>query len=329
MPDQFEAFRIYQDARPFKAGVETLSLDDLTPGDTVIKVAYSGVNYKDALAGSGKTPILRTSPLNGGIDLAGTVVESRSGQYQPGDIVLAQGSGLSERYDGGYAEYARLPDECLLPIPPVLTAFEAMVIGTAGFTAALAIDQMETNGQKLQTGPVLVTGASGGVGSFAVRLLSQLGYECVAATRKPSARDYLQHLGATEVISAIDPVTDTLGKQQWSGGIDNLGGQTLASVLKTTKMSGNVVSIGLLESADLSISVMPFIIRGVNLLGVSSANCPRAVRERIWQRLGEDMKPGNLDTITNEVIGLRQLPQAFEKLLTGQVQGRIIIEMRH
>ena len=326
MPDEFNAFRIHQD-KPFHAGLEAIGLNDLTAGEIVIKVAYSGINYKDALAGSGKAPILRTSPLNGGIDLVGTVLESESSQYQPGDKVLAQGSGLSERYDGGYAQYARLPQACVLSLPPTLSFKEAIAIGTAGFSAAMAVDQMEINGQAPALGSVLVTGASGGVGSFAVQLLAKLGYSCVAATRKLSAKAYLQQLGADQVIPAIEVISEDLGKQQWGGGIDNLGGQTLVSILRTTKSLGNVVSVGLAESANFSMSVMPFIIRGVNLLGVSSANCSQSVRQRIWQRLATDMKPDNIELTIHSVIGLSQLAESFKRILAGKVQGRILVDL--
>lgn len=326
MNKTFEAFRIHQDGRQFRAGIELLHRDDLTEGDVLIEVGYSGINYKDALAGMGRATILRKSPLNGGIDLAGIVVESGAKQFSPGDSVFAQGSGLSEVYDGGYACYARLPAECLLPVPDGLSVFSTMAIGTAGFTAAFCIDLMERNGQSREKGPVLVTGATGGVGSFAVHLLSLLGYESVASTRKQNLRDYLFRIGAAQVIGPLEHVESSLGKQQWGGAIDNLGGTTLAAALKSTRSWGNVVSVGLAQSPSLSISVMPFIIRGVSLLGVTSANCPYETRSRIWQRLANDMKPECIDCIVSGIVGLKDLEDRFDKMLCGETHGRVVVK---
>ncbi len=323
----FEAFRIYQSQGGFHAAIESLRISDLTPGDVVIRVRYSAINYKDALAGSGNAPILRKSPLNGGIDLAGTVLESDSHRYAPGDDVFVQGAGLSEIYDGGFSHYARLPAEILLPLLNTLSACDVMTIGTAGFTAALCIDRMRNNGQSPETGPVLVTGASGGVGSFAVCLLSQLGYECIAVSRKPSAKEYLVSLGASKVIAEVEETSAALTKQQWGGAIDTLGGNTLAAVIKGTRMHGNVVSVGLVQSAQLSVSVMPFIVRGVNLLGVTSANCPMQTRRYIWRLLTSEMKPERLDRIANEAVGLSNLPTQFRRLLAGEVCGRVLVDL--
>ena len=327
MTRSFPAFRIHQNKDNFHSGIETLTTEDLTAGNVLIEVAYSGINYKDALAGAGRVPILRKTPLNGGIDLAGTVVESDCAAYQAGDGVLVQGGGLGEIYDGGYAHYARLPAENVIPMPAGLDAFSAMAIGTAGFTAALSIERMERNGQTPEMGPIVVTGATGGVGSFAIHLLSRLGYECVAASRKTNMNQYLQQLGATRVIAPVETISQPLGERLWGGAIDNLGGETLATLLKHTTDSGNVVSIGLVQSPSLETSVMPFIIRGVSLLGVTSANCPHSLRRRLWERLGGDMKPECIKAIVNEVIGLEDISDRLQKILSGVVCGRIVVDL--
>ncbi len=324
----FKAWRIHQTGDDFSAGFETLSLDDLSDGEVVIEVVYSGVNYKDAMAGTDRAKILRKTPLVGGIDLAGKVLCDASGRFCAGDAVFAQGGGLGEIYDGGYAPYARLPAAVVMAIPDGLDAFSVMAIGTAGFTAAYAIELMERNGRRSENAPVLVTGATGGVGSFAVHLLARLGYRCVAATRKSERADYLKGLGADEVIGAVEPVAGALGKAVWAGAIDNLGGAALAAVVKTTRPLGNVVCVGRAASEKLPLSVIPFIIRGVGLLGVTSANCPMDVRRRVWQRLAGDMKPSCLDAVVSERVGLERLPECFEQLIAGRACGRFVVVHR-
>ena len=325
---RFRAWRIHQGQGDFSAGFETLSLDDLGAGEVIIEVACSGVNYKDAMAATDRAKILRKSPLVGGIDLAGRVLADASGRFAAGDAVFAQGSGLGEIHDGGYAPYARLPADLVMALPDGLDAFSAMAIGTAGFTAAYAIDLMERNGQRPGNGPVLVTGATGGVGSFATHLLARRGYRCVAATRKRERSDYLKRLGAEDIIDPVAPVPGALGKAAWGGAIDNLGGDTLGAIVKTTRPRGNVVCVGRAASEDLPLSVIPFIIRGVSLLGVTSANCPMELRRRVWQRLATDMKPSCLDTVVAARVGIEQLPECFEKLISGQVCGRFVVEHR-
>lgn len=328
--DSFNAFRIHAATKDslhsFHAGIEKLHLEDLTEGDVVVRVQYSAVNYKDALAGSGAAPILRKSPLNGGIDLVGVVEQSSVPAYRAGDRVLAQGSGLSEIYDGGFSQYARLPEAAVLAIPPALTEMEAIAIGTAGFTAALSIHKMEQNGQKQAMGDVLVTGASGGVGSMAVHLLSELGYRCVAATRKQESHDYLSALGASKVIDMLEPPQAPLAKQRWGAVLDNLGGNTLVRALSETCAGGNVVSVGLAQSDKIAMTVMPFIIRGVSLLGVSSANCPVALRKKIWHRYAPVWKPQQLARMVSDEIGLEDLPRCFEHVLNGKVSGRVLVD---
>ena len=335
----YRAFQIHRDGRagrdgrggndkprPFSTGVASLSHAPLARGEVLIRVLWSGVNYKDALAGTGRAPILRVDELNGGIDLAGVVEDSAADGVNIGDEVLANGCGLSESLDGGFAEYVRLSADLVIPVPGGLDARSAMLVGTAGFTAALSLHAMQQNGQTPEHGPVAVTGASGGVGSFAVHLLSRLGYECTAITRSPDAHDYLTRLGASEVISAPAAVDEALGRMHWGGAIDNLGGPTLATLLKTTREWGNVVSVGLAQSASLQVSVMPFIIRGVSLLGVTSTNCPMDLRRELWRRLGDEWLPDCLDAVHADTVTLDDLPAAFDRVLAGEVRGRILVE---
>jgi len=327
MQETFKAFRIHAGKEFERAGIETLSLDDLSAGDVVIKIEYSSVNYKDALAGTGKGKILRTSPLNGGIDLAGIVVSSASEQFQAGQQVLVNGSGLSEVHDGGYSEYARVPADWIVPMPEGLTTRTAMIIGTAGFTAALAIQRLLDNHQTPEHGPILVTGATGGVGSFAIQLLSQLNYYVVAMTRKQNQHDYLVSLGAQEIISPDEVKIDSasLHKGRWGGAIDNLGGDALAWLTKSVKPWGNIVSIGMAGGINVETTSMPFILRGIGLLGVTSAACPQSLRKQIWNKLGGELLPNNIDQICTAEVKLEELTEAFNGLLQGNVYGRQIV----
>lgn len=327
MQESFKAFRIHAGKDFERAGIETLTLDDLSQGDVVIKVEYSSVNYKDALAGTGIGKILRTSPLNGGIDLAGEVVSSTSELIQVGQPVLVNGSGLSEVHDGGYSEYARVPADWIVPMPQGLTTRTSMIIGTAGFTAALAIQRLQDNHQLPDQGPVLVTGATGGVGSFAVQLLSQLGYHVVAMTRKQQAHDYLTNLGAQEIISPEEVKVDSapMHKGRWAGAIDSLGGDTLAWLTKSVMPWGNIVSIGMAGGVDVNTTAMPFILRGVSLIGVTSASCPQMLRKQIWNKLSNELLPNNLDQICAAEVKLETLTDAFNRLLQGNISGRQIV----
>jgi NADPH2:quinone reductase len=327
MQEPFKAFRIHARKDFERAGIESLTLKDLSPGEVVIKVEYSSVNYKDALAGSGQGKILRKSPLNGGIDLAGVVVSSDSKLFKTGQSVLVNGSGLSEVHDGGYSQYARVPADWIVPMPAGLTTKTSMIIGTAGFTAALAIQRLQDNHQMHDQGPILVTGATGGVGSFAVQLLSQLGFDVIAMTSKQDQHDYLYSLGANEIINSDEVKIDdaSMHKGRWGGAIDSLGGDTLAWLTKSVKPWGNIVSIGMASGAIVNTSVMPFILRGVSLLGVTSAACPQALRKQIWKRLGDDLLPGKLNQVSTTEVGLEQLPDAFSKLLNGKACGRQLV----
>ena len=330
MATEARAFRIHQSAgEAFRAGLEPVRFAAPAAGEVLIEVHYSGVNYKDALAGANAAPILRTSPLTGGIDLAGVVVESAAPAVEAGTEVLVTGAGLGETRDGGYAPYAVVPADIVVPLPAPLDLRGAMIIGTAGFTAALALERMHANGQRPDHGPVLVTGAGGGVGGFAVHLLSRLGYEAVASTRDPRrSRDDLEKLGAARVTGTVEAPAGALGAAQWGGAIDNLGGAAAAAALATTRPWGNVVSIGLAESASLPATVLPFIVRGVSLLGVTSANCPMDWKRRIWKRLARTVLPQCLDDMLAATVTLSDLPDCFKRVLAGEVRGRFLVRCR-
>ncbi|WP_208108691.1 YhdH/YhfP family quinone oxidoreductase [Cognatilysobacter terrigena] len=327
-PSSFRAFRIHDDERGYRSGVESISVDDLSPGEVVIRTAYSSVNYKDALAGTGKGKILRRVPLVGGIDVAGHVVESRDPRYREGDAVLVTGSGLSETRDGGYGEYARLEAEWTIPLPAGLDLREAMILGTAGFTAALALYRMLENGQTPEHGPLAVTGATGGVGSLAVDIFTRAGFEVHAVSGKPEHADYLRALGATDVLPRAALATKRpMESARFGGGLDNVGGAMLASLLAQTAPYGNVASAGLAATPDLPATVMPFIIRGVSLLGVASAGTARAIRERVWQHLASDWKPAHLDRILTREVDLVGLPAVFDGMLAGGSLGRTLVRL--
>jgi len=327
--NEFRAYRIDQEDKKIVAGFTTMNLDDLTDGDVVIKVSHSTINYKDALAATGAGRILRAFPLNGGIDLAGTVVSSDSDEFAEGDAVLVNGCGLSETRDGGYAEYARVPADAVVPVPDGMSALEAMQIGTAGFTAALAIHRMEQNGQLPENGPVVVTGATGGVGSIAVDMLAGRGYEAVALTGKADRADYLQSIGARRVLvrGDVDFGKRPMEKAEWAGGIDNLGGDALTWLTRTVDYGGNIASIGLAASHELNTTVIPFILRAVCLLGINSVDTPRELRLGVWNRIGGDLKPQHLDTIAANTISFDELPDAFQAFIDGKVTGRTVVEI--
>ncbi|GMQ89803.1 MAG: acryloyl-CoA reductase [Gammaproteobacteria bacterium] len=325
--DKFRAFRIHDDKG--RAGVEQLSLDDLSPGEVVIKTAFSDINYKDALAATGKGKILRKHPLIGGIDVSGTVVSSSEKSLRDGDEVLVTGHGLSEEHDGGYAEYVRVPADWVVPLPAGMTLFDAMALGTAGFTAGLAIHQMEHNGQTPDRGPIAVNGATGGVGSLAIDMLAGLGYQVVAITGKTQAHDYLKGLGAGEIRprQELEMGKRPLEKALWGGAVDSLGGEMLAWLTRTVEPLGNIASIGLAAGYELHTTVMPFILRGVNLLGINSSYCPRDLRLHIWERLASDMRPRRLDQIVTRTVSLDEMSPVFENLVAGTATGRTVVKI--
>ena len=326
----FRAFRIHADDRAgHRAGLEALTLDDLSPGEVVIRAAWSSINYKDALAGTGEGRILRRSPLVGGIDVAGHVVATTEPGFKEGDAVLCTGCGLSETRDGGYSEYVRLESKWAIPLPAGLDLREAMVIGTAGFTAALALYRMEQNEQRPEMGPIVVTGATGGVGMLAIDILTRAGYEAHAITGKFDQLEFLTALGARQVVSRKELWWGQrpLEAATWAGAIDNVGDETLNGLTRVIKPYGNIASCGLAAGSQLATTVMPFIIRGVSLLGIASAGTARHTREAVWERLSGPWKPAHLDRICTAEVGLDGLSSVFPKMLAGQSFGRTVVRL--
>ena len=327
--DRFRAF-LLTDAGDPRGQFVTRTLDEIDAGDVVVKVAFSDINYKDALAATGRGRILRRPSCIGGIDFSGVVHASSDPRFVTGDQVLAVGCGLGVEHDGGYAEYARVPANWLIRLPPTMTLWEAMALGTAGFTAALAVMRMELNGLRAANGPVIVSGATGGVGSIAIAALARLGHRVIALTGKPDQRAYLESIGAAEVMSRKDldlTQIKPLGKATWGGGVDNLGGNVLAWMASTMKINGVIASIGLAQDAALHTTVMPFILRGVSLLGISSTDGPSSEqRLDAWRRLATDLRPSMLDQIT-ETIPFDALPGAFQRFVDGQARGRVVVRI--
>jgi acrylyl-CoA reductase (NADPH) len=326
---RFRALCIRQQDGAIHAALEELSPGEPGPGEVVIDARYSGVNYKDALAATGRGKVLRRFPLVGGIDVAGVVAASRDSRFREGDGVLVSGCGLGEDHDGGFAERVRVPADWVISLPAGMSAFEAMAVGTAGFTAALAVERLEQNGLHPGLGPAVVTGATGGVGSFAIDLLSGRGYDVTALTGKPAAADYLMGLGARTL---LDSETLVMGERPlenalWGGAIDNVGGAVLAWLTRTVRPWGSIAGIGMAGGVELRTTVMPFILRGVSLLGITAANCPMEVRRRIWARLAGDLRPAHLESIASDVVGLEDLPAVFEKLLSRRHTGRTVVRL--
>jgi putative YhdH/YhfP family quinone oxidoreductase len=328
--DKFRAYRLSEVDKKIKAEFVECALDDLDPGEVVIRVAYSDVNYKDALAATGKGRILLRPVCIGGIDLAGTVVSSTDARFAKGDAVLGVGHEIGVKHHGGYAEYARLPANWVVKLPKGMTLWEAMAFGTAGYTAGLAVVKMEHNGLHPAGGPVIVNGATGGVGSIAIAALANLGYHVVALTGKAGSADYLKRLGAAEIrlrseldLSKIKP----LDKATWQGAVDNLGGEVLAWMASTMKVNGVIASIGLAAGFGLSTTVMPFILRGVSLLGINSTDAPSPELERrVWERLATDMKPAGLKDLA-KTIPFGDLPKVFDDFIDAKVTGRIVVDL--
>jgi len=325
----YKAFRIRQDDDGYRAGIEALPVPTPGPGQVLIRVAYSSVNYKDALAGTGQGKILATFPLVGGIDAAGIVEASGDGRFTPGDPVLVTGYGLSFDHDGGYAEYLEVPSDWVVPMPPGLDPRNAMILGTAGFTAALALHRMQVNDQRPELGPVLVTGATGGVGAIAVDILGRLGYEPVAVSGKQELHGWLRELGAARVLEcdALPGGKRPLEKTLWGGAVDTVGGEMLARITRTIKPEGNIASIGLAGGPEIDTIVMPFILRGASLLGINSVQVPHQLRIRLWGLLATDWRPPHLERILTTTVGLEGLPEVFEAMLAGKTHGRIVVEL--
>jgi putative YhdH/YhfP family quinone oxidoreductase len=327
--EKFRVLRIHETDKKTSARFEQLAVEELDPGEVVIRVAYSSINYKDALAATGAGKIIRRFPCVGGIDLSGTVTQSSDARFKKGDAVVCTSYELGVSHDGGYAEYARVPAKWVVPMPKGLSLFEAMALGTAGYTAGLAVVRMELNGLKPGNGPVIVSGATGGVGSISIDILSGLGYDVVALTGKEGEAGYLGKLGAKEVmprksldLAKIKP----LDKAIWAGAVDNLGGEVLAWMASTMLQGGVIAAIGLAASMSLNTTVAPFILRGVSLLGIDSGFTPMPLRQEVWRRLSTDMRPRHLKEITR-TIPFDELPENFEGLLKGAARGRIVVDM--
>lgn len=325
----YPAFRIHQDDQGHHAGLETLTTPEPGADEVLIRVAYSSVNYKDALAGTGRGKILRTFPLVGGIDAAGQVVRSNDPAFQPGDAVIVTGRGLSFDHDGGYAGSLCVPGDWVVPMPAGLDVRSAMILGTAGFTAAIAVHRMLANDQHPDLGPILVNGASGGVGSIAVAIFARLGFEVVAISGKPEHADWLKDLGASRILGrdALADARRPLEKAQWGGAVDNVGGEMLAQLTRTILPGGNIAAIGLAGGPELVTTVMPFILRGIGLLGCNSGETPRPLRHRLWQHLASDWQPPDLEALVSATIGLDGLADTFEQMLAGRTHGRILVRL--
>lgn len=308
--------------------IVALEEHDLMPGDVTVAVAYSTVNYKDALALSGRSPVIRSFPLIPGIDLAGVVETSNYPGIAPGDRVLVNGYGLSQTHHGGYAQKARVPGEWLVKVPDAFSARDAMAIGTAGYTAMLSVLALEHGGVTPDSGDILVTGANGGAGSIAIALLSGLGYRVVASTGRLEESAYLKELGAAEIIDrhTLSAPGAPIAKERWAGAIDAVGSHTLANVLAQIRYRGVVAAFGLAQGADLPGSVLPFILRNVTLAGIDSVNAPLAARRQAWARLATDLDPAKLAR-TTQVIGLAQVPTIAAQVLEGRVQGRTVVDV--
>jgi putative YhdH/YhfP family quinone oxidoreductase len=324
-----KALRIFNEDGKVASRFVDLQVAELDPGELLVRVEYSSVNFKDALAATGAGKIIRRFPCVGGIDLAGTIAESSDPRFKAGDAVIATSYDIGVSHDGGYAQYARVPAAWAVPMPKGMDAFTAMALGTAGFTAGLAVERMEHDGLKPDNGPVVVNGATGGVGSIAVDILAGAGYAVTAFTGKDTENDYLKGLGAKEVMLAksldlgkIKP----LDRATWAGAVDNVGGDVLAWMASTMQVGGTLASIGLAASHTLNTTVMPFILRGVSLLGIDSVNAPMPVREKVWTRLASDLKPRHLDKIIT-TVGFDELPVAFDRVMKRQVRGRMVVKI--
>jgi alcohol dehydrogenase len=329
--NQFKALLIEQDeARKVRASLVSLSSAQLDAGEVLIRVHFSSINYKDALAATGAGKVIRRFPCVGGIDLSGEVVESADPRFKAGDAVIATSYDIGVAHHGGYAEYARVPADWVLSLPQGLDLLEAMALGTAGLTAALGIVRMEDNGLASGNGPVIVTGASGGVGGLAIDMLARLGYEVVALTGKASEADFLRRIGASDVLLRGEIDFDKarpLEASRWAGAVDNVGGAILHWVLATMCQDGVVASIGNAADFKISTTVFPFILRGVSLLGIDSGYASMTMRQRVWTRLAADLKPHHLKDFIR-VIEFNELPDAFSAFIEGRAKGRTVVRIR-
>ena len=327
--NSFKALLIEERDGKVSSGLVRMDESQLDAGGVTIRVAYSSINYKDALAATGAGKIIRRFPCVGGIDMSGTVIESTDPRFKPGDRVVATSFDIGVAHHGGYAEVARVPADWVVPLPAGLSLFDAMVLGTAGFTAALGIVRMEENGLRPEKGAVIVTGATGGVGSLAIDMLAKLGYHVVALTGKEAEAAYLRELGAAEVLlrESLDLTKiRPLDRGRWAGAVDNLGGDYLAWIASTMQQGGTIASIGLAASMSLNTTVAPFILRGVSLLGIDSGYIREPYRSGVWQRLASDLRPPHLENMARRVA-FDDLPTAFEAFIAGRAKGRAVVEI--
>ncbi|HWL11812.1 MAG TPA: acryloyl-CoA reductase [Ureibacillus sp.] len=326
----FNALVVNKQEEQFSVEIQKLTVNDLPEGEVLIRVQYSGVNYKDSLAAIPNGNIVKNYPFVPGIDLAGVVVSSEDPRFKEGDEVIATSYEIGVSHFGGYSEYARIPGQWIVPLPKGLTLKEAMTIGTAGFTAALSVLRLEDNNVAPEKGKVLVAGATGGVGSFAVSILSKLGFEVEASTGKESEAEYLKKIGAASIVSR-DEVYDgkirALGKQKWAAAVDPVGGEPLAALLSQIQYGGSVAVSGLTAGTSVPTSVFPFILRGVNLLGIDSVYCDMETRLKVWERLATDFKPADLEEVIQQEVTLKELPEVLPTLLKGQARGRILVKL--
>ncbi|MGC2048456.1 MAG: oxidoreductase [Gallionella sp.] len=328
--NKFSAYRIFEENGKSAGRFVELSLDDLDPGEVVIEAQYSSLNYKDALAATGAGKVIRRFPCVGGIDVSGVVTSSSDARFKAGDKVLVTGYDMGVAHDGGFAEYVRVPADWAVPLPQGLTLFEAMAIGTAGFAAALSIHRLEKNELTPDKGKVIVTGATGGVASLGIQMLAQLGYHVVAMTGKDSEHEYLKSLGAKEILSRKEVVMGTrpLEKALWAGALDAVGGDTLAWLTRTMQQNGVIACFGNAGGAELHTTVMPFILRGVRLIGIDSAAVLMPLRRKIWERLASDLRPMQLTRVA-QIVPFSELPQVFPLMLEGKQRGRRVVEIKH
>jgi len=322
-----KACRVQRDDDGIQCSIIDMGEDELNDGTVLINIAYSGINYKDALGATGRGKIYRQFPINAGIDCSGIVESSNDLKFNKGDVVLVNGCGLGESQDGGFANKVKVPASWVMSMPAGLDCRTSMIYGTAGFTAALAIERMERNGQKPDQGPIVVTGASGGVGSFAISFLSKLGYDTIAVTGRAQHHNYLMTLGATQVLSSdeLDLGSRPLEKAKFAGAIDNVGGELLSGILRHVDLWGNVASIGMAAGQEYSSTVFPYILRGVSILGVSSTNCPMVWRESIWKRIGRELIASNVENIVEEETPLSEIIPYFQNILNRKHRGRILV----
>ncbi|HEV2650234.1 MAG TPA: MDR family oxidoreductase [Rhizomicrobium sp.] len=328
MTSRFKALLIRKDGDKQTIDDVELTPDDLMPGDVTVAVSHSTVNFKDGLAITGRSPVVRKFPMIPGVDLAGTVEQSSHPDFKPGDKVVLNGFGLSEQHYGGYSQLARVKGDWLVPLPSAFTPAQAMAIGTAGYTAMLSVLALEDAHITPARGAVVVTGAAGGVGSVAVAILAKLGYRVIASTGRPEEEAYLKQLGAAEIIPRSELSSDPrpLAKERWAGGVDSVGSKTLANVIAATSYQGAIAACGLAAGMDLPTSVAPFILRGVSLLGIDSVQMPKPRRVQAWNRLAKDLDVGKLAAMT-QTIPLSGVRQAAEDILAGKVRGRLVVEI--